>query len=107
MLAIVAAPLSMLTPLVALGWVYDTAFTLIVCPLLMAGGLRLRGAPRWATLSGMISFPLYAVHMAVLRSGYINNTDPWLTTGAALFAGLALTWWLSLRAARAKAAATP
>jgi peptidoglycan/LPS O-acetylase OafA/YrhL len=107
MLAIVAAPLTMITPLVALGWAYDTAFTLVVCPLLMAGGLRLRGAPRWATLSGMISFPLYAVHMAVLRSGYINNTNPWLTTAAALFAGLALTWWLSLRAARAKVRVKP
>ena len=105
-LAIIAAPLAMTTPLVALGWAYDTAFTLLICPLLLAGGLRMRGAPRWAVLSGMVSFPLYAVHMAVLRSGYINHTNPWLTTSAALIAGIALTAWLFIREQRAKARAT-
>jgi peptidoglycan/LPS O-acetylase OafA/YrhL len=106
MLAIAATPLAMTTPLVALGWGYDTAFTLLICPLLMAGGLRMRGAPRWAVLSGMVSFPLYAVHMAVLRSGFINHTNPWLTTAAALVAGIALTWLLFIREQRAKASAT-
>ncbi len=102
--AILAAPLLMSTPLAALGWGYDLIFTLLLCPLLLAGGLRLKGAPRWAMLSGALSFPLYAVHMTVLRNGYINQANPWLTAGTALLAGVLLTWWLSKREARAKAA---
>jgi peptidoglycan/LPS O-acetylase OafA/YrhL len=104
MAAIIAAPLLMSTPLAALGWGYDLVFTLLLCPLLLAGGLRLEGAPRWAVLSGALSFPLYAIHMTVLRNGYINNANPWLTAGTALLAGVLLTWWLSKREARAKAA---
>lgn len=46
------------------GWL-DLAFAVLVCPLLLVGGMRLRpnALLRWL---GRISFPLYAVHMPIM-----------------------------------------
>jgi peptidoglycan/LPS O-acetylase OafA/YrhL len=101
-LPFIALPVLMLTPFTALGWGYDLAFIALACPLLIAGGLRLQGAARWAALSGALSFPLYAIHAPVLRAAKLAGIAPVLAAMLALLAGIALTWWLSHRQQRAK-----
>lgn len=105
-LAIAALPVLLLSPFAALGWFYDIAFIALACPLLIAGGLRMQGAPRWAVWSGLLSFPLYAVHMPVLRLGEMYGIDPLLITALAVMAGALAAWWLSARGRRAKAPVT-
>ena len=102
----VVLPLLMLAPFAAFGWGFDLLFIALICPLLIAGGLRLKGAPRWAVWSGMLSFPLYAVHVPVLRSAHLAGISPLPAVLLALLAGMTLTWWLSARQRRAKAATT-
>jgi peptidoglycan/LPS O-acetylase OafA/YrhL len=101
-LPFIALPLLMLTPFTALGWAYDLVFIAIACPLLIAGGLRLQGAARWAALSGALSFPLYAVHAPVLRAAALAGINAIAAALLAVIAGIALTWWLSRRQQRAK-----
>lgn len=43
----------------------DYLFVLLICPLLIAGGLQM--APRWGTYLGAMSFPLYAFHIPMLH----------------------------------------
>ncbi len=43
----------------------DLVFIIIVCPLLIAGGLNT--APRWGAFMGAISFPLYAIHDPIME----------------------------------------
>ena len=102
----VVLPLLMLAPFAAFGWGFDLLFIALICPLLIAGGLQLKGAPRWAVWSGMLSFPLYAVHVPVLRTAHLAGISPLPAVLLALLAGMTLTWWLSARQRRAKAAAT-
>jgi peptidoglycan/LPS O-acetylase OafA/YrhL len=99
----IALPALMTTPLLALGWIFDLGFILIACPLLIAGGLALRSAPRWAVWSGMLSFPLYAVHMSTFRAAFMAGLTIVPAILLALSAAIALTWWLWLREQRAKA----
>ena len=48
------------------GWGFDLAFVLFGCPLILWGGLRMRGFGRLAGMAGALSFPLYAVHYPLL-----------------------------------------
>jgi peptidoglycan/LPS O-acetylase OafA/YrhL len=48
-------------------WVFDLLFVVLVCPLLIAGGLRLQGRMPVVVAAGAISFPLYAVHLPILE----------------------------------------
>jgi peptidoglycan/LPS O-acetylase OafA/YrhL len=48
-------------------WLFDYLFTAIACPLMIAGGFRLAGNNRLATLIGKLSFPLFAVQMPILE----------------------------------------
>lgn len=43
------------------------AFILVVCPMMIAGGLAVRQSIPLLTLLGEISFPLYAVHVPMFR----------------------------------------
>jgi peptidoglycan/LPS O-acetylase OafA/YrhL len=56
-------------------WRLDLVFIVAACPLLIAGGLRLRseaqGAGAAALALGALSFPLYAVHMPVLQGMHL------------------------------------
>lgn len=69
-------------------WQSDLLFVLALCPMLLAGGLRIeRPGPLLAWL-GEISFPLYAVHGPTLR------TCQWLGLGNlwGVLASIALAW---------------
>ena len=48
-------------------WWFEIGFVLLVCPLLIAGGLAYRGDSRLAGWIGMISFPLYAINMPLMH----------------------------------------
>ena len=48
-------------------WHFDMVFTLLACPLMIAGGLRLKRFHRFAGLLGQLSFPLFAVQMPILQ----------------------------------------
>jgi peptidoglycan/LPS O-acetylase OafA/YrhL len=56
-------------------WQSDLLFVLLLCPMLIAGGLEIGKPHRWLAWLGEISFPLYAVHGPVLR------TSEWLGPG--------------------------
>jgi len=67
-MAFAAMPvLILLVPnLLHLNWSYDVAFSLLACPLLMAGGLAWQGSNGFIRWIGQISFPLYAVNLPIL-----------------------------------------
>lgn len=46
-------------------WYSDLAIALLLCPLLLIGGLQLKGG-RWAVALGAVSYPLYLFQMPVL-----------------------------------------
>jgi peptidoglycan/LPS O-acetylase OafA/YrhL len=77
------------------GWIPDVAFVVLVCPLLIAGGLRFdRTEGRTAALAaalGALSFPLYAVHMPVVEGMAVLHFSSAATALASLAAGIALT----------------
>ena len=85
------------------GWIFDIVFVVLACPLIIAGGMRLQGAPRWALWSGMLSFPLFAVHMPVLQTSYELGLNYLLGGALALAAGIVATLatnWPRRRAAK-------
>ena len=74
-------------------WGYDVAFVLLVCPLMLAGGLacqRVHGVIRWL---GLISFPLYAINLPLLI--WTNGLGLGAPIGVA--SALALASYLALR----------
>lgn len=77
-------------------WVFDLAFVLIASPLLLAGGLGMSRPATWAVWLGNASFPLYAVHFAVLRQAQLWEIGP---VGAVMLV-IALTVPVTLWAAR-------
>jgi peptidoglycan/LPS O-acetylase OafA/YrhL len=85
------------------GWIFDVLFVVVACPLIIAGGMRLCGAPRWAYWAGMLSFPLFAVHMPILQTASEFGLS-YLVGGALALAGGVLaavaTNWPKLRAAK-------
>lgn len=102
----IAIPVLLGAPIAALGWAYDLVFVALVCPLLIAGGLRLKGEARWADWLGSISFPLYAVNVPALHLATMFGLGAIPALVSALVVTIALTRWLSLRERRAKALAT-
>ncbi|WP_375187023.1 acyltransferase family protein [Sphingobium yanoikuyae] len=69
--ALVAMPLyfGIGTMIDADGWISGMVFILLICPLMLAGGLRWQRQSRWMTAAGALSFPLYAVHAPVCMTG--------------------------------------
>jgi peptidoglycan/LPS O-acetylase OafA/YrhL len=45
-------------------WMIDLAFITLVSPLMLMGGVR--WTPRWGSMAGNMSFPLYALHYPIL-----------------------------------------
>lgn len=74
-------------------WQSDLLFVLTLCPMLIAGGLRVERPGRLLTFAGAISFPLYAVHGPALRLTGMAGIDPWI--GGAISIGLA---WVIVKA---------
>jgi peptidoglycan/LPS O-acetylase OafA/YrhL len=86
------------------GWWFDLAFVLLICPLMIAGGLRLRRFQRSAALIGQLSFPLFALQMPVLQGLKQLGFTYWTGFFAASLAGVSgavmahyLTRWRAAR----------
>ena len=69
-------------------WV-DLAFVVAVCPLMLAGGMRLRRFERTAGLAGKIGFPLFAWQMPILQGAAYLGLGHWLGLAAGCVGGVA------------------
>ena len=67
----------------------DLAFVLLICPLMLAGGLRLRSFDRTAGLAGKIGFPLFAWQMPILQGAAYLGLGYWLGLAAGCAGGVA------------------
>ncbi len=67
-------------------WWFDFGFTVIACPLMIAGALGLRGNDGIAGQIGKLSFPLFAVQMPILEGSRMLGFNGW-QGGSAAFAG--------------------
>ena len=80
-------------------WLLDMAFVLILVPVIMVGGLGLSERARWSTLSGELSFPLYATHYPVLYWCRDHGTGPTIAIvaclGVAAFVAFSPQLWKS------------
>ena len=68
------------------GWLFDLTFVTLACPLILAGGMRLTTRPALARFSGVVSFPLFAVHMPILQAGAMIGLA-WPVGGLLAFGG--------------------
>lgn len=68
-------------------WHFDFLFTVLACPLMIAGGLRLTRFHGAAGLLGQLSFPLFAVQMPVLEGMQMLGFNGWQAGFAALAGG--------------------
>ena len=82
-------------------WRLDLVFIVVACPLLIAGGLRLRAGSsavdRCALAFGALSFPLYAVHMPVLQGMHLLGYGQVGAALAAMTAGTLVALTIELR----------
>ena len=70
------------------GWWFDWLFVVLVCPLMLAGGLRLVRFGRVAGMVGTLSFPLFALQMPVLQGMQHLGASYWAGFGAAVAVGI-------------------
>lgn len=80
-------------------WWLDIVFVLLVCPLLIAGGLTWDS--RWIAKFGTISFPLYAVHYPIMAAFALAG----IAWPFAIAAALALAVLMSLDSSPVRAGA--
>ena len=75
-------------------WRLDLLFVVVLCPLLIAGGLRYRESQGHGATAAMglgaLSFPLYAVHMPVLQGMLLLGYGSLGGGVAAIMAGIAV-----------------
>ena len=82
------------------GWWFDLVFVLAVCPLMIAGGLRLQRFGKVAGWLGQVSFPLFALQMPILQGLRQLGAPYWLGGFVALAGGIGgavLADWLKQR----------
>ena len=83
------------------GWWFDFTFVVVVCPVMLAGGLRLRRFRLQAGMLGRLSFPLFALQMPVLQGMRELGFGYWAGLCGAIAVGLAgvaiPSWWRSRR----------
>lgn len=70
------------------GWWFDFGFAVLICPLMIAGGLRLIRWQRAAGLFGQLSFPLFAVQMPILQGTQMLGFGYWTGGLTALGGGI-------------------
>jgi peptidoglycan/LPS O-acetylase OafA/YrhL len=73
-------------------WLFDMAFVLIACPLMIAGATRLQIGGRLAGFAGAWSFPLYAIHFPLLIRLRNHGFTAWQAVMIALALSALATW---------------
>ena len=77
-------------------WLFDMAFVVIACPLMMAGAMRLRAGSAFgagiAGFAGASSFPLYAIHFPLLIRLRNRGVAPWQAVLLALALSVLVAW---------------
>lgn len=73
-------------------WLFDIAFVVIACPLMIAGAMRLRRAGELAGFAGAWSFPLYAIHFPLLIRLRNHGFTAWQAGFIALALSALVTW---------------
>ena len=79
-------------------WWFDFLFTVIACPLMIAGALRLDRFHRFAGLLGQLSFPLFAVQMPILQGMERLGFGYWTGMATAFAGGIMATFLAGLPA---------
>ncbi len=74
-------------------WSFDLGFVLLLCPLVIVGGLHVVRQTRLGWLSGAISFPLFAVHVPILEGMRELGFGVTQAVPLALLTALSITWW--------------
>ena len=69
-------------------WLFDLAFVVVFCPLMIAGALRLTRFARAAGMLGKLSFPLFAVQMPILQGMQLLGFGYWAGICAAIVGGV-------------------
>jgi len=89
-LAVAAMPAALvgLWALHARGWWVDLMLVVVLCPAMLAGGLRLQSGERLCRLAGRLAFPLFAWQIPVLEGLRGLGGGYWLGFFAALAAGI-------------------
>ena len=92
-LALAAVPALMLSAwaLALTGWLFDMAFVVLACPLIIAGAMRARRGAALATFCGAWAFPLYAVHYPLILRLRMNGAAPAVACVAALIVAALVT----------------
>ena len=84
------------------GWWCDWLFVVLVCPVMLAGGLRLRRFRRQAGWLGQLSVPLFALQMPVLQGMHELGFGYWHGLAGAVAMGIGgvtvPAWWRARKA---------
>ncbi len=73
-------------------WLFDMAFVVVACPLIIAGAMQLQTGARLAIFAGAWSFPLYAIHFPLLIRLRNNGWVAWQAAAIALTLSALATW---------------
>ncbi|MDE2405010.1 MAG: acyltransferase [Sphingomonadales bacterium] len=74
-----------------IGWIYDIVVATVAFPLLVMSGVAMRAPGRVAVALGVMSFPLYAIHVPLLDAARLAGVAPLLRLLA--LAPLAVLGW--------------
>lgn len=101
-LALIAMPAALvgLWAAGAHGWWIDPLLVVTLCPMMLAGGMRLTRGSGIARRAGRLGFPLFALQMPVLQGLSYLGARAWVGVAAALVAavvGARLEPWLARR----------
>ncbi|MBK6801264.1 MAG: acyltransferase [Novosphingobium sp.] len=107
-LALPAMPIAMLLAWAMgwRGWPFDLIFVTALCPLVIAGALRIARDTAPARFSAEFSFPLFAVHVPVLEAVRMAGYGVLVGVPAAFAVTLAYLWWTNWRRPIRQAAST-
>ena len=79
------------------GWPFDLVYVALLCPLIIAGALRIAKDSAAGRFSAEFSFPLFAVHVPVLEAVRMAGYGVVVGVPLAFAVTLAYLWWTNWR----------
>ena len=80
-----------------IGWQFDLAFVLVICPLTIFGGWHAKGFGALGKWSAAFAFPLFATHVPILEGMRELGFDAVAAVPTALAFAALVTWWTMRR----------